>query len=111
MPYFRIFALTCAIALAPLAARAEEEIVFRFTEEQAKEACKVTGQKGFEAITSDDGNYTLNCLWGAYEDSEGRSHPDHWMFLRKGEIVLDGIKRPSWHVVVVEETPEAEAQQ
>ncbi len=72
------------IALHFNTAFASEEIVFRFTEEQAGEACKawIKGKKAdpFSVIRSEDDNYALVCL-----------EQGHWTLLKKG--VHDGDKQ------------------
>lgn len=88
----RALLLAGALIFAALPANAGEEIVFRFTEEQARRACEAKGEKSFEIITSESGPYTLMCL--DYE---------HWYLLRK-IILEDGT--PQWNPVV-KETPEA----
>jgi hypothetical protein len=94
--------LISILSVFPAAAQAQEEIVFSFTEEEARAACDPKGREAFETLQSEDGQYTLICIYPAGEDEDGRSHPGHWELLRKSEIP-EGASLPAWRPVVVVE--------
>lgn len=91
----RIVFLACALCLISFAALADDEIVFRLTEEQTTAACSGTGSP---AIYSEDGGYALICR-----------HWDAWSLTKKGD--LDDKGDQLWHPVVLprSKTPEPEA--
>ncbi len=83
-PVFYTVAFFVILASFPCSGIAAEEIVFRFTEVQAGDACKawIKEKKAdpFSVIRSEDDNYALVCL------EQGR-----WTLLKKG--VRDGDKQ------------------
>ena len=80
----RIGLLILAICLLSSSAFAGDEIVFRFTEEQALAAC--TGP-GSAALHSEDGDYMLICR-----------DPNHWGLGKKAETLPGGNQL--WRPVV-----------
>lgn len=74
MERFYKIALAAFLLCLPFSAQAGDEIVFRFTPEQAEAACS-TGSRN---ITSEDGKFRLFCMG-----------PHEWLLQERGERVND----------------------